>query len=1127
MGDLDIDLSTPSNDLGTGYDITSEIPQVREVPQTGAGLNSVKESLSLFNKEAEIPYPSHLAGSQAEKDQVYAEMRQRRLETDAVQSAVDRWRMESEKLKQANIDQSAQKLGPILWEWQQQLAAKLQSELGQMVNAGKQTGQVDETHAPYVAYLKALDAERLAAVTILSTLTTMNKFGIEKGTRLGTLVLQLGQAVEEEVTAQRIETQKLYKQTPLRASMVERLLSNRKSRVGRIHWKEHVKELQEISPDIVWPTGTEAGVGAFLISVLLDVAKVRAEKHHPNTKEKFVSIQSAYQHTYQLEKGRRIGYVHLNPVVAEKIRREPVGDLIAKHLPMVSKPKPWTGFRDGGFLTQKTCALRVKGSDQAQLSYAKAAIARGDLDQVLSGLNILGMTGWNVNRGVFNVMLEAWNSGEAVANLAPETFHANLPEQPPVEDKEARKKWHDLKRELNNKKSGLHSERCFQNFQMETARAYLNETFYLPHNLDFRGRAYPMTPYFNQMGADNCRGLLIFSEGKPLGEQGMRWLKIHLANVFGFDKASLQERVDFTMDHLDDILDSANNSLNGRRWWLKAEDPWQCLGACMELRDALASPDPTKFVSHLPIHQDGSCNGLQHYAALGGDVVGARQVNLEPSDRPSDVYTGVSEFVKEDIAKEAAQGVEIAKLLEGKVTRKIVKQTVMTNVYGVTFLGAIRQVRKQLDDYYPELKDAPFTHGPCSTYIARKIFKALGSMFSGAHSIQYWLGDCASRISQSLTPEQVTQIINDPELNSKTETQRRRLKKEKDPLAGFNSTVIWTTPLKLPVVQPYRETKARRVKTSLQDINIRDPHVTDVVSKRKQLQAFPPNFIHSLDATHMLLSANKCHELGLTFSAVHDSFWTHAGDIDTMNRVLRDEFVRMHSDDIMQRLAAEFQIRYSKNVFLAQLKRDSAVAKAITAHRNKTKKHPRSAVSKLSELVLEHKRLTLLASDDPAKQEEGRAMVTPASIFENFPNADDAFNTKQSLGETAIGHVPKDIESSEADKSTIDKLSDELNSTTPGQSQDEFGVPDDAEFDVPVDDATAPAEASANAEAGAEKPKKQYSPTPVWVWLPLTFRAIPEKVCISVHLTHFHLLCVLWTNGIRITGRLRRQEIEA
>ena len=61
----------------------------------------------------------------------------------------------------------------------------------------------------------------------------------------------------------------------------------------------------------------------------------------------------------------------------------------------------------------------------------------------------------------------------------------------------------------------------------------------------------------------------------------------------------------------------------------------------MEIADATRSPDPTQFISHQPVHQDGSCNGLQHYAALGQDTYGAKQVNLLPADRPQDVYEEV------------------------------------------------------------------------------------------------------------------------------------------------------------------------------------------------------------------------------------------------------------------------------------------------------------------------------------------------------------------------------------------------------------------------------------------------------------------------------------------------------
>ena len=70
------------------------------------------------------------------------------------------------------------------------------------------------------------------------------------------------------------------------------------------------------------------------------------------------------------------------------------------------------------------------------------------------------------------------------------------------------------------------------------------------------------------------------------------------------------------------------------RWWQRAEDPWQTLAACMELRDALAWHDVAAFPSRLPVQVDGSCNGLQHYAALGRDAQGGTAVNLCPAPRP-------------------------------------------------------------------------------------------------------------------------------------------------------------------------------------------------------------------------------------------------------------------------------------------------------------------------------------------------------------------------------------------------------------------------------------------------------------------------------------------------------------
>jgi len=52
--------------------------------------------------------------------------------------------------------------------------------------------------------------------------------------------------------------------------------------------------------------------------------------------------------------------------------------------------------------------------------------------------------------------------------------------------------------------------------------------------------------------------------------------------------------------------------------------------------------------------------------------------------------------VERERAKDAALGNEIAIKLEGRISRRIVKQTVMTVVYGVTRFGARLQIAKQL-----------------------------------------------------------------------------------------------------------------------------------------------------------------------------------------------------------------------------------------------------------------------------------------------------------------------------------------------------------------------------------------------------------------------------------------------
>ncbi|KAL2868076.1 DNA-directed RNA polymerase [Aspergillus lucknowensis] len=1087
-----IDSMDLREEQNTGQMIVADVTPVRPTEQTGLGLSSLKESISMFSS-AIVPVKADPAD--VESKELYDRRRQQQLENDVMSSALKRWRIEAEKFKKAAPSAQIQghHLSPILNTWHTDLVAKIKEELILISEAERNPLRTPEQkeRCDYGIFLRALEPERLAAFTILSVLDTLIRQGLENGIRLSSLVSKIGNEMYDEILAERsIERQRNASSSASRLKQLKNMLAARKTRDthSRVMWGNLVRKMEEEKPEAIWSRTIRVKVGAMLMSLLYDIAKVPVVVDPPKEQNgrQTTGMVPAFQHSYQITWGRRSGYIHVHPALVKIVSKDPAIEIMGRRLPMVCKPRPWTGFQDGAYLRHQDCIVRFTPGESLQPKYMRAALEGGGLKEIREALDILGSTGWSINQDVFNVMLEAWNTGDAIADLAP--LEPNMPHPPkpsPEEGVVAMRKWHERVRDIENQRAGYHSNRCFQNFQLEVARAYLNETFYLPHNLDFRGRAYPLPPYLNQMGADNARGLLLFSEAKPLGERGLRWLKIQIANLTGFDKASLSEREQFTMDHLDDVLDSANNGLHGRRWWLKAEDPWQCLAACCELRNALQHPVPAEYPSRLPIHQDGSCNGLQHYAALGGDRVGAAQVNLEPSDRPSDVYSGVAEFVKRSITRDAAEGDQVAQALEGKITRKVVKQTVMTNVYGVTFIGAAKQVRKQLEDHYPDLPRELKMQG--SLYVTRKIFDALGSMFNGAHDIQYWLGDCASRITRSLSPEQIQAIANDAMgLDVPTKSAQAKII---DPTKEFKSTVIWTTPLGLPVVQPYRTREVRRVSTSFQTLSIVEPNSSFVVSKRKQLQAFPPNFIHSLDATHMIMSARACHKAGLTFSAVHDSFWTHASDVDSMNEILREAFVQMHSDDVIGRLAEEFRVRYGKNLFFARLPVSSKIAREIRTFR-KNKKPNRA-----QELLEEYKRQSLLNSEDPELQAQGRAMVTAGSIFEQLGGTDHDLLIHSTLGQAGAGHVVEDLKGEKqqpcdwqmdaSDPAISSLLGDHLDNPLAPEAEPlaHAGSADHGED----------TEAGQESEEHAPYVRKQMKREDVWLWLPLRFREVPQK----------------------------------
>jgi DNA-directed RNA polymerase len=229
-----------------------------------------------------------------------------------------------------------------------------------------------------------------------------------------------------------------------------------------------------------------------------------------------------------------------------------------------------------------------------------------------------------------------------------------------------------------------------------TARQMVDEErFYFPYRLDFRGRMYTLPTTLTPQGSDLSKGLLRFDCGKVLGGRGWMWLRVHCANSFGVDKVSFEDRAKWVDENLKKILSTAENP-HDFTWWHEADAPFQFLASCFEIASAVNSGNPETFSSTLPVLLDGSCNGIQHLAALSLDEEAGRQVNLLPSVVPSDIYQSTAEALKVWLKNE---GSEVAdQWLQYGIKRKLTKRPTMIFSYN----GTRKAFRGYTEEYLNE-----------------------------------------------------------------------------------------------------------------------------------------------------------------------------------------------------------------------------------------------------------------------------------------------------------------------------------------------------------------------------------------------------------------------------------------
>lgn len=129
----------------------------------------------------------------------------------------------------------------------------------------------------------------------------------------------------------------------------------------------------------------------------------------------------------------------------------------------------------------------------------------------------------------------------------------------------------------------------------------------------------------------------------------------------------------------------------------------------------------------------------------------------------------------------------------------------------------------------------------------------------------------------------------------------------------FISTVgMWSTPCPFSHCSQdkrWKPTKEQRVETSLAGerkvLSIREETLKP--DTRKAANSISPNVVHSLDASHLMLTVANADEAGIhSFALIHDSFGTHAGKTEEFYDIIRSSMIELYADDVFNILRDEF-----------------------------------------------------------------------------------------------------------------------------------------------------------------------------------------------------------------------------
>ena len=503
--------------------------------------------------------------------------------------------------------------------------------------------------------------------------------------------------------------------------------------------------------------------------------------------------------------------------------------------PMLVPPKDWTNTEPGGYILNEV----MQGHELVRRG--DHALIQGEIP--LSFLNKIQQVKYRLNPFIVNTAMLLEERGVSVGKFLP-IVHYDLPPKPVdiAENKESRKKYRREAAEVMNKRAAEFKRSCRTRMTMEAVARFKDREFYIPWSFDYRGRAYPIPAFLTPQDTDFGKSLLNFADAAVMTEDAEEWLAFQVATTYGLDKATMQERLDWTRINVSLIARVARNPIDHIGDWEGADEPWLFLAACEEY-DACCLRQ-TRNLTSLPVATDATCSGLQILAGLARDKSTARLVNVVPSDKPQDAYAVVAEVSCPYIPEK----------YRAVWDRKCVKRTVMTIPYNAKAFSNRSYIKAALEEKGVDVDKDDLT------IIVQSVRQAMQAVVPGPMSVMRWI---ESEVGQAI-------------------------KRGED-------HIEWTTPSGFLVRQRYFKKKIERIQLQLLgrcDLSIAVEDGKDVDINRHKA-ATAPNLIHSLDASLLHLAVRKFDE---PIALIHDSVLSRACDMGKLSAIIRETYMILFAE---------------------------------------------------------------------------------------------------------------------------------------------------------------------------------------------------------------------------------------